>query len=276
MTVQGEGQQALDYIPCRYGNSRVIFRGPKKDLDSDYIAFLGSSETYGRFIQRPFVTQLEDRLGTTCVNFGSLNAGIDLYLNDAAVMELANEAKVCVIQVMGAQNMSNRFFMVHPRRNDRFLRASDRLQALYPEVEFTEFHFNRHMLTALAEVSSERFQQVVDELRIAWVARMRSVITGMKTKVVLLWIADHAPRPPQEVELADNPLFVTPPMLEDLRPLVEDVAQIVPSSEALAKGTEGMIFSSFESTVAEGLVGPMAHDEASDRLEPLLRPLLLP
>ncbi len=56
-----------------------------------------------------------------------------------------------VIQVMGAHNMSNRFYAVHPRRNDRFLRASlGCCKTIYPEVDFTEFNFTRHMLTALA------------------------------------------------------------------------------------------------------------------------------
>ena len=39
-------------------------------------------------------------------------------------------ARLTVLQVTGAQNMSNRFYSVHPRRNDRFLKASPLLRAM--------------------------------------------------------------------------------------------------------------------------------------------------
>ena len=75
-----------------------------------------------------------------------------------------------VVQVMGAQNLTNRFYTVHPRRNDRFLRAAPDLQALYPEVDFTEFHFTRHLLRTLRWSSADRFEVVAEELRAVWVA----------------------------------------------------------------------------------------------------------
>ena len=149
MSVHGGGQRALEYYPCRYGTSRILFRGPRRLLDGSYVAFLGSTETYGRFVEAPYPALLEDRLAVSCVNFGVVNAGVDLYLNDPGVMGLAAGAGAKVVQVMGAQNLSNRYYSVHPRRNDRFLRASDRLEALYPEVDFTEFHFVRHLLGKL-------------------------------------------------------------------------------------------------------------------------------
>ena len=56
-----------------------------------------------------------------------------------------------MIQVSGAQNLSNRFHAVHPRRNDRFLRASTLLKTIYRDVDFTEFNFTRHLLTTLRD-----------------------------------------------------------------------------------------------------------------------------
>ena len=55
MTYDARGQGALDYLPCRYGVSRLLFRGPKSKLDHPYLAFIGGTETYGRFIADPFV-----------------------------------------------------------------------------------------------------------------------------------------------------------------------------------------------------------------------------
>ena len=76
-------------------------------------------------------------------------------------------AQVTVIQILGAHNMSNRFYTVHPRRNDRFLRASPMLRGIYHDVDFTEFNFTRHMLSRLREISEERFALVVEELKTA-------------------------------------------------------------------------------------------------------------
>ena len=82
---------------------------------------------------------------------------------------------------MGAQNMSNRFYQVHPRRNDRLTRVSTVMQAIFPEVDFSEFCFTRHLLTRLAEVAPERFPILREELQAAWTARMRTFLeaTGL-------------------------------------------------------------------------------------------------
>ena len=70
MTFPVAAHGALDYFPCRYGRSRVLFRGPKRPLDGPYVAFLGGTETYGRFIETPFPALVEPALGQACINFG--------------------------------------------------------------------------------------------------------------------------------------------------------------------------------------------------------------
>ncbi|MGR3368771.1 MAG: DUF6473 family protein [Sagittula sp.] len=274
MSVHGGGHGSLEYYPCRYGNSRVMFRGPRRDLQGQYVAFLGSTETYGRFVEAPFPLLLEERLGATCINFGVVNAGVDLYLNDPPVLDLVMQASAKVVQVMGAQNMSNRYYSVHPRRNDRFLRASERLESLFPEVDFTEFHFVRHMLGRLKEASEERFATVVTELRQAWIARMKNMLTQIRGQVVLLWFADR-PVPDDETPLLDrDPLFITRQMIEVLRPRVSHVVEVSASAAARREGTAGMVFSDFESCAAAELQGPIAHAEATDALETVLRPMI--
>ena len=124
-----------------------------------------------------------------------MNAGPDAFLGDSGVIEIARQARAVVLQVMGAQNLSNRLYMVHPRRNDRFIAARPALRALYPEVDFTEFHFTHHMLASLLSLSESRFGLVIEELRTAWVARMRALMARLPGDVVLLWIAQHTPRP---------------------------------------------------------------------------------
>ena len=129
MSFEKRSAAALDYFPCHYGRSRNLFRGPRKRMEGDYIAFLGGTDTYGRFVPRPFPALVEDRLGLPCVNFGWMNAGPDAFLNDEAVLAAAQGARAVVLQVPGAQNLTNRYYAVHPRRNDRFVEASAALRA---------------------------------------------------------------------------------------------------------------------------------------------------
>lgn len=274
MSYHAIGPEGLEYYPCRYGASRILFRGPRRSLNGNYIAFLGGTETYGRFIATPFPTLLEKKLSVASANFGIVNAGVDLYLNDPAVLELSATATIKVIQIMGAQNMSNRYYTVHPRRNDRFLKASEKLESLYPDIDFTEFHFNRHMLAQLKETSEERFAQVVDELQHAWMARMKHLLTVLRGSTLLVWFSNKSAPLQVDYDITGDPLFITKSMLEELRPRATDLIEIKLSESALLEGTQGMVFSEYDACAAEELLGQMAHNEAADRMGKTLQSIL--
>lgn len=269
------GAGALNYAPCKYGNSRVLFRGPERRLDAPYVAFLGGTETYGKFIKTPFPALVESNLGVNCVNFGIPNAGIDVLANEGFLIDAVLGAQMSVLQIVGTQNLSNRFYTVHPRRNDRFISASPLLASIYPEVDFSEFRFTRHMLNILYGVSSERFAVVRHELQQGWMARTKLLLRRIRGKAVLLWLADHPPLDEAEVSLNpainSDPLFVTRQMLEQLRVHAKDFAEVGVSQKALAAGTQGMVFSELEAPAAQKLFGPQAHGEAAQLLTGMLR-----
>ncbi|MGA9251582.1 MAG: DUF6473 family protein, partial [Roseobacter sp.] len=215
------GAGALNYAPCKYGNSSILFRGPERRLDAPYVAFLGGTETYGKFIKTPFPALVESNLGVNCINFGIPNAGIDVLANEGFLINAVLGAQISVVQIVGAQNLSNRFYTVHPRRNDRFINASPLLSSIYPEVDFSEVHFTRHMLNILYGVSHKRFAVVRQELQAAWMARMKLLLRRIRGKAVLLWLADHPPVDERDAQVnpanMSDPLFVTRQMLEQLR-----------------------------------------------------------
>lgn len=267
MSIDVLGSGALDYLPCRYGTSKLSFRGPKRNLKNPYVAFIGGTETYGKFIQEPYAALAEQSLGMTCANFGFLNAGIDVFVRDPFVMEAANKSQVTVIQVMGAQNMTNRFYAVHPRRNDRFVSASKLLGTIYRELDFADYHFTKHLLGDLLTVSPDRFDTVRSELQQAWLARMRLMLGQITGKTVLLWFADHPPVDESDADadkLGSDPLFITCQMIEQIAPLATEMVVVHPSSKAAAAGTKGMIFSEMETVAAQQMLGPQAHVEAAD------------
>lgn len=277
MAFEFRGAGALDYYPCRYGTSRLVFRGPRRRLEGDYVVALGGSATYGRFVARPYPVLLERTLGVTVVNFGCKNAGTDVFLNDEAVIEACRGARAVVVQITGAQNLSNRFYTVHPRRNDRFVRATPALLCLYPEVDFTEFNFTGHMLQSLHARAPDRFETLVEELKAVWQERMAALIAAVARPVLLLWLADHAPGDGLGADfLGADPLLVDADMLSRLLPLVAGHEVVVPSPAARARGTADMIFDQTKASAAAALPGPLAHAEVAQALTPRLRHLLLP
>lgn len=265
----------LSYDPCRYGLSRIYFRGPKRDLDQPYLAFIGGTETFGKFLQVPFPALIEQEIKHPCVNFGCVNGGVDAFVNDPTIMGACRDADLTVVQIMGAHNLSNRFFSVHPRRNDRFLRASSVLQAIYQEVDFADFTFTRHMLGALHEASDERFDIVVSELRAAWLARMRNMLDQIGKRVILLWFSrdelTDVDWHDRETPIAADPLFVSKGMIEELRDKVMDVVTVRPSDKAMSEGTIGMQFPPMQARAASGMLGVRAHIELAEVMSPQIR-----
>jgi len=246
-------------------------------LGQPFIAFVGSSETYGKFIEEPFPALVEKQLGQACVNFGLLNAGVDAFVHDPFVITTAAQADVTVVQIMGAQNMTNRFYTVHPRRNDRFVGASTLLRTIYREVDFADFHFNKHLLSDLLTLSPDRFSAVVGELQQAWLARMRLMLGGIKGKTILLWFSARPPADGSECQAGDlgcDPLFITQKMVDEVTPLATKVVKVCASAEAVDDGTEGMIFGEMETTAAQQMLGPRAHAEAALALVPALKELM--
>ena len=277
MTCETMGDAALEYFPCRYGASKLTFRGPQRRLEGDYAAYLGGIETYGKFTVLPFPALVEQETGLRSVNLGCANAGIDAYLRDSSAMEICARARATVIQIMGAQNMSNRFYTVHPRRNDRFVSASNLLRRIYPEVDFTEFHFTRHMLTTLADADPEKFARVREELRQAWVARMRTLIDQIGGKVVLLWLASHEPDHSRQASIRRaEPLFVERGMIEAVRSHADAVVEVVATRDEVTAGNDELVFATMERPAAQEMLGPVVHRRAACELAPVLRRLVEP
>lgn len=278
MTYDVLARGALDYAPCKYGTSKLLFRGPKRRLDAPYVAFLGGTEFYGKFINAPVPALVESDLGINCVNFGHCNAGPDVFLRDPFMLSAASKADLTVLQVLGAHNLSNRMYSVHPRRNDRFVAPSRRLRALYDEVDFAEFHYTKHMLNHLLEICPTRFGEVRAELETAWVHRMVALAQQIEGRVVLLWMSEHAPMAHAsddlEPDLSCNPLFVSRDMLEEVTPHIDRLVEVVISPEALSAGSEGMTFSELDAPAAEQMLGPRAHGETASALGATLHEML--
>lgn len=273
MSIEQRGHMPLDYDPVCYPGSVLRFRGPRLVPDDPPVVCIGGAETYGRFIPAPFPTHLARLLPGPVLNLGVMNAGLDVITQDPVIRNAMARARAVVLQVPSAQNMSNRFYSVHPRRNDRFLKASQILRTIYREVDFTEFHFTRHLLTHLKSLSGDRFAIIRAELEQAWVGRMIGLLNQLTAPVHLLWLSN---RPLNEeggglIGLGPDPLFVTPKMIDAVRPHVASVTVAVPGGQDHRRPQAGMSFGPRELPAARLLPGPEAHERAAADLARLLR-----
>jgi hypothetical protein len=273
------GAGALDYFPCRYGLSRTVFRGPERDLSRPYVVAMGGSPTFGKYVASPYPALLEQATGHQVANLGGLNAGPDFYLSDPAALRVAAQARVAVVQITGADVLTNPFYTVHARRNDRFLAATPALRALFPELEFTDIHFTRHLLMVLQRTDAARFAVVLAGLKATWLDRMRQLLACLPPRRVLLWLADTLP-PARAAGLdpaldpALGPLMVDRDMLAALGPEVTALVEAVPSLAAQSEGIARMQFPQTEAAQARHLPGSAVHGEVAALLGPVVKVLL--
>ncbi|MEM9798503.1 MAG: DUF6473 family protein [Pseudomonadota bacterium] len=258
---QQTAEAGIDYYPCQYGGSSLRFRGPAASVEGAYTAVIGGSETFGRFVEDPFADQLAERTGLQVLNLGIMNGGLDVFVHDSALMDVVGGAEAVVIQVMGANNLSNRFYRVHPRRNDRFLRQSNAMASLFPKVDFSDFAFTRHLLTALRDGHPDKFAMVEQELRAAWTARMRSILTRIPGRKILLWIENQ-----NSAGLGPEPLFVTADMMQMVEDQVDVTVHCDVSAEVGPAHMDGMIYAPMERTAAAQMLTPAAHERVADAL----------
>lgn len=257
------GALGVNYAPCRYAHSKLNFRGPKRSLDQGYIACIGDGATYGKFVRTPFPAMLEQELGRKCVNLGIPHAGIDAFVKDASVMSICEGADAVVLQVSEVQNMSNRFYRVHPRRNDRFIAASSVLKVLFPNIDFTEFDFTRHLLARLRSAAPEKFGIVEAELAQAWTARMRTLLSHFGDRAVIVSV------PP--MQRTSGSIEVNSTLLSGFKDIARDIVEVRPLT---ANTIEGMECSAVERDRALCFPNPRIHAEICEAVAAKLLPRL--
>jgi hypothetical protein len=266
--IQARKATELDYAICTYPGSSLRFRGPARRLTGDYVAVIGGSEVFGRYVSHPFTHRLQDSLGLEVVNLGVQAGGLDVFLRDGAVRGVLAGARAVVVQVLGAHNLSNRLYQVHPRRNDRFLRHAPALAQLYPRIDFTEFTYTRHMLAALRGAAPLRFDRVRRELQAAWRPRMAQILEAVEAPALVLDLQTGLTGP-----LGAEPPFVTAGMVAEAagrrKVLRVDVAPLLGEAHL-----DGMVFHDLEWAVACRQMTPPAHAKVHDAVRDALAEVL--
>jgi hypothetical protein len=261
------GAGAPEVASCHYGTSKLAFRGPQRDLAGRYVAVIGGTETFGKYVAQPFADHLEVSLGLPVVNLGVANAGPEVFLADDEITRIGRRAQAVVVQMVGAQNQSNPFYTVHPRRNDRVLGVTAAMRGLFPEVDFTEFHFTRHLLQSLQVRSRERFAIIAAQLQARWVERTAALLQGLGPQVVLLWAGAQAPLVDASTQIGPRyPALVDAGMVAKVVPLAQRYLELCPPTErpAMDDFLQNM-------ALEAGVMGLRGHRVIAERLVPVLR-----
>ncbi len=266
MSIEQRGRMPLDYNPVVLPGSVLRFRGPLEADRQPSIVCIGGSETFGRFIDAPFPAQLNEHRDQPVLNLGVMNAGLDVLMTDHAILGALDAADAVILQIISAHNMSNRFYTVHPRRNDRFLTASTMLRTIYPQVDFTEFNFTRHMLTQLHDLSADRFEIIRTELEAAWTARMIRFLKHIAAPVHLLWLSNRAPDTGASGDMSTDPLFVTTDMLNQVARHATSLTVVTPDGVEASDTLQGKYFGPKDEAAARLLPGPKLHALATEEL----------
>ncbi|WP_323034605.1 DUF6473 family protein [Pararhodobacter sp.] len=112
--------------------------------------------------------------------------GVDYHLNDPSLLEGASQALAFALVLPPVGNLSNPFYSVHPRRNDRFVTARPALKSLFPDVDFATMSFTGHVLGTLAATCSVRYTEVRRVISAVWVARMQDLLQHLPTQGALI------------------------------------------------------------------------------------------
>ena len=224
----------FDYKIYRFGRTPQVFRGPQPDLRDHYIAFIGGSNTFGRYNDSPYADQIGDRIGRTVLNLGTDGAGPGFFLGDPEVLRSAMDADLTIVTVMCAPATSNRMFAVRPRRNLRLHTISDLLAGIYPEVDFSRFSFTKGMLKHLHALDESRFKLVVNEMKNAWIGRMQTLLSTIETKTLLFYLSERDPddisTPSGDITDMKYPQFVDRAMLDAVKPAADGYVECVTSA----------------------------------------------
>ncbi|WP_136685237.1 DUF6473 family protein [Falsirhodobacter xinxiangensis] len=139
----------------------------------------------------PCARTLAAMAGCPVLDLGLRHAGPDALLQ--ADLRLAAKAETVVLVLSPLRNLSNAFYLVHPRRNDRFVAPTPLITSLFPEVDFTGIHFTHHLVRTLAATCEERLAEVTADVRRRWREAMGEVAHRLP-QAVLLHLDDPSER----------------------------------------------------------------------------------
>jgi hypothetical protein len=249
------------------GINNTSFRGPAFDQSKPYVACMGAAQTFGRFVDRPYPAILAERFGSQFVNLGVGAAG-PLWFDAPQYIDLANQAKFVIVQVLSGRSESNSLFDNSSTGGLMGVRKADKRL-----MRFEEF------LTELMETESrDRVKEIILETRASYLHNMMNLLQHIYRPKIFFWFSRRSPDykegfgTPWEL-LGEYPQLVNQAMVDMLRPYIDHYVECISSrgfpqklwqSDNRIDGTEledGWLVNQYYPT-------PEMHQEAAELLAP--------
>lgn len=225
---QKRDYEIVDYQLWQMDGIQHPFRGPKPaSLEkNEYFACLGAAQTFGCFCEKPFPTLLSEKLSFDVLNIGHAGAGPLFFIKRKKYIQLVNNARFAVIQVMSGRSEGNSVFeSLHGRRqiirkNDGKLMIADKA---YKEL--------------IETTDEKRIKEIIDETRENYVNHFIELLEAIKVPKILFWFSE---RPPDYIEeftdyktlFGKYPQFVNREMIAKLKLFADYYIESI-SSEGL-------------------------------------------
>ncbi len=226
-TYQDIDREVIDYGEVALPGTILPVRGPlPKNLDSGgFVSAIGAAQTFGRFVERPYLNLLGERLGIETLNLGSAGAGPGFYAARGNAIAVMNRSAIVIVQVMSGRSVSNSYF---ENTNAGSLRPWAAPKTEKPQHAITAWE------TALAEKGPAFMHHLVAETRRNYVEQMKQLMGWIMPPKLLFWFSQ---RPPDYQEaygsagaiFGDFPQLINRAVLNELRPCAQFHAECVSS-----------------------------------------------
>lgn len=197
------------------------FRGSPATVNTDepFGIFLGAGQTFGRFVERPFVDLVSERLGIPCINLGLGGAGAKNYMH-RDTLALINKAQFCVVQVMSGRSS----------RNDLFDAQSGQSVYGLDPGQLGPSAFAERIVRHAIEIGDTRY--LLNEIRRGWIQETWELARRIYCPKLLLYVSKRPPAyeasPGSVHELAGEfPQFIDQATLDAVRPHFDGLAVCV-------------------------------------------------
>lgn len=177
----------IDYKPWTFDDLRTLpFRGPDKrneSVNSDYFVFLGSSQTFGRFVEKSFCERYGELAGVPCINLGTGGDSPEkifrLMDESSEYKSLIENATHVVVQVISPKNLADEDGRYTKHPNDLWSSVGDDDNKMFWTDFLGDYYYN-NTKEDLLDLVGDSQQKYINDLK-----NLLGKISGEKTLLYL-------------------------------------------------------------------------------------------
>lgn len=183
---QNEDQNIIDYELWKIPGMGLSFRGPAFDIKpSGYFTAIGAAQTFGRFVPVPYPREIAQEIGLPCLNLGYSGAGPTFFTDRPPLIDLINQSRFAIVQVMSGRSVSNSCFTVQANQG----LSAPIWKGAHEPAAFAEQAYEEY----LTHHSVEEVMRLRAEIRVNYIEKMQQLMAAIRVPKVLLYWSTRKP-----------------------------------------------------------------------------------